>query len=190
VEVIDMSDRAETSMMNVVPMSTRRAKLDYDQYSELFAATYPQVVRTVWFVVHDRGMAEEIAQDAFAELYRGWSRLRTYDRPELWVRRVAIRRAQREASRQARRVVLEQAASDVALVADGIRLPDPELIAAIRALPPKQRAIVVLFYLEDRPMNEVAGLVGCSTSTGFVQLHQARKRLAAALGEEVDRDDS
>jgi DNA-directed RNA polymerase specialized sigma24 family protein len=44
----------------------------------------------------------------------------------------------------------------------------------------------VLFYLEDRPMAEVADLVGCSTSTGFVQLHQARKRLAATLGEEVD----
>ena len=35
-------------------------------------------------------------------------------------------------------------------------------------------------------MAEVADLVGCSTSTGFVKLHQARKRLAAALGEEVD----
>ena len=45
---------------------------------------------------------------------------------------------------------------------------------------------MVLFYLEDRPMNEVADLVGCSTSTGFVQLHHARKRLAAALREEVD----
>lgn len=99
------------------------------------------------------------------------------------MRKVAIRRAQRESSRRARRAVLEQAAQRVALLDDGIRLPDPELIAAIRALPPKQRAIVVLFYLEDRPMEEVAELVGCSTSTGFVQLHNARKRLAAALGE-------
>lgn len=183
-----MSDPAETGMMDVVPMRARRSERLHDEYCELFAMSYPQVVRTVWFVVHDRGMAEDIAQDAFTALYREWSRLRTYDRPEMWVRRVAIRRAQREASRRARRVVLEQKAVVLRLVDDDIRLPDPDLIAAIRTLPPKQRAIVVLFYLEDRPMDEVADLVGCSTSTGFVQLHQARKRLAAALGEEVDSD--
>lgn len=181
-----MSEPADASMMKVVPMSPWRTSAADDSFAELFAAAYPQVVRTVWFVIHDRAAAEELAQDAFTELYRDWSRLRGYDRPDLWVRRVAIRKAQREASRRSRRIVLEQAAVTVPIVEEGVRLPDPELIAAIRNLPPKQRAIVVLFYLEDRPMAEVADLVGCSVSTGFVQLHQARKRLAAALGEEVD----
>ena len=46
--------------------------------------------------------------------------------------------------------------------------------------------MVILFYLEDRPMAEVADLVGCSSSTGFVHLHHARHRLAELLGEEVD----
>ena len=181
-----MSEPADAAMMNVVPMSPRRSRLLDDEFAELFAATYPQVVRTVWFVIHDRAAAEEVAQDAFTELFRNWSRLRDFDRPDLWVRRVAIRKAQREASRRTRRVIVERAAITGPLVEDGLRLPDPELIAAIRSLPAKQRAIVVLFYLEDRPMAEVADLVGCSTSTGFVQLHHARKRLAATLGEEVD----
>lgn len=183
-----MSEPADASMMKVVPMSPRRTSAADDSFAELFAAAYPQVVRTVWFVIHDRAAAEELAQDAFTELYRDWSRLRDYDRPDLWVRRVAIRKAQREASRRSRRIVLEQASVTVPLIEEGVRLPDPELIAAIRNLPPKQRAIVVLFYLEDRPMTEVADLVGCTVSTGFVQLHQARKRLAATLGEEVDRN--
>ena len=61
-------------------------------------------------------------------------------------------------------------------------------VEAIRDLTPRQRAIVVLFYLEDRPMDEVADLVGCSTATGYVQLHQARHRLAELLSEEVDGD--
>ncbi len=185
-----MPDPAEVSMMDLVSKTSRRAESFHDEFCELFTAAYAQVVRTVWFIVHDQGMAEEIAQDAFTELYRHWSRLQAYDRPELWVRRVAIRRAQRLASRRARRVQLERAAVDqsLRLADDGVRLPDPDLIAAIRTLPPKQRAVVVLFYLEDRPMDEVADLVGCSTSTGFVHLHQARKRLAAALGEEVDSD--
>lgn len=181
-----MSEPAEASMMNVVPMSTRRPPVPGDEFAEMFAASYPQVVRTVWFVVHDRALAEEVAQDAFIELLRDWSRLRHYDRPDLWVRRVAIRKAQREASRRTRRVGLEEAAATLSLTDDGLHLPDPELIAAIRSLPARQRAIVVLYYLEDRPMSEAADLVGCSTSTGFVHLHQARKRLAALLGEEVD----
>lgn len=186
-----MPDPADVSMMDVVSKTSRRSEPFRDEYCELFIAAYAQVVRTVWFVVHDQGMAEEIAQDAFTELYRDWSRLQNYDRPELWVRRVAIRRAQRVASRRARRVQLEQAAAQqtLRLADDGFRLPDPDLISAIRTLPPKQRAVVVLFYLEDRPMDEVADMVGCSISTGFVHLHQARKRLAAALGEEVNNDD-
>ena len=183
-----MPDPADASMMNVVPMSTRRGSQVDEEFAELFAVTYAQVVRTVWFVIHDRAAAEEVAQDAFTELFRDWSRLRDFDRPDLWVRRVAIRKAQREASRRRMRVQLERAATTAPIVEDGLRLSDSELIAAIRDLPPKQRAIVVLFYLEDRPMAEVADLVGCSTSTGFVKLHQARKRLAAALGEEEVSD--
>lgn len=183
-----MSEPVEISMTDVLPMFSRHAQRREDQFHELFAAAYPQVVRTVWFVVHDRGMAEEIAQDAFTALYRDWSRLHSFDRPDLWVRRVAIRRAQREARRQVRRIVLERATGTLRPVDDGFSLPDPDLIAAIRTLPPKQRAILVLFYLEDRPMSEVAELVGCSPSTGFVQLHAARRRLAALLGEEVDGD--
>ncbi len=183
-----MSEPADASMMKVVPMSARRPSRLDDEFAELFAATYPQVVRTVWFVVHDRGAAEEVAQDAFTELFRDWSRLRDFDRPDLWVRRVAIRKAQREASRRTRRAVLEQAAAAAPVAEDGVQLPDPDLIAAIRALPVQQRAVVVLFYLEDRPMAEVADLVGCSTSTGFVHLHQARRRLAATLSEEVHSD--
>jgi RNA polymerase sigma-70 factor (ECF subfamily) len=188
VEVIPVSEPPDASMMNIVPMSVRRPSLHDDGFADLFTATYTQVVRTVWFVIHDQAAAEEVAQDAFIELFRGWSRLRDFDRPDLWVRRVAIRKAQREASRRTRRTVLEQAIATAPLLEDGLPLPDPDLIAAIRALPPKQRAIVVLFYLEDRPMSEVAELVGCSTSTGFVHLHKARRRLATALGEEVASD--
>lgn len=183
-----MPDSTRSSMMEVVPMPSRRRRREQDDYRDFFVKRYPQVVRTVWFVVHDWAVAEEVAQEAFLQLYRHWSRLRDYDRPDLWVRRVAIRRAQREASRRARRETVERLASDTPPVQDGFGLPDPELVAAVRSLPARQRAVVVLYYLEDRPMAEVADLVGCSTSTGFVHLHHARTRLAAALRLEVDDD--
>ena len=132
-----MPDPAETSMTGVVSKTSQWSERFRGEYCELFGAVYPQVVRTVWFVVHDQGLAEEIAQDAFTELYRDWSRLKAYDRPELWARRVAIRRARRVASRRARRVQLEQAAVDqtLRLADDGLRLPDPDR----RPLPLAQR---------------------------------------------------
>lgn len=181
-----MDDTADANIVELAPRAEQLTQRLVEEFGDVFASTYPQVVRTVWFIVHDQGIAEQVAQDAFTELFRRWSRLRRYDRPDLWVRRVAIRRAQREVSRAVRRQTLER--SLPVPTAQELELPDPALVAAIRELPPKQRAIVVLFYLEDRPMNDVATLVGCSPSTGFVQLHQARKRLAAALGEEVNSD--
>jgi RNA polymerase sigma-70 factor (ECF subfamily) len=58
----------------------------------------------------------------------------------------------------------------------------------VRELPPRQRAVVALFYLEDRPMDQIAELLGCSESTGWVHLHRARRTLAERLGEEVTDD--
>jgi RNA polymerase sigma-70 factor (ECF subfamily) len=156
-----------------------------EEFRHLFAASYPQLVRTVWFVVHDHQLAQDIAQEAFIELHRKWATVRSYERPDLWVRLIALRRAQREAAREVRRRRLEQASAPPK-THDGLELPDPALAAAIRSLPPQQRAVVALFYLEDRPMEEVAHLIGCSTATAYVHLHRARKRLATLLGEEVD----
>lgn len=60
------------------------------------------------------------------------------------------------------------------------------MYGAVRLLPLKQRTAVVLFYFEDRPVAEVAQLLGCSPATARVHLHRARRRLAALLGEVVD----
>jgi RNA polymerase sigma-70 factor (ECF subfamily) len=102
---------------------------------------------------------------------------------------VALRKAQREAARSVRRVHAErQAAVPEAAGPADAGLPDPALRAALATLPAMQRAVVALFYLEDRPMEEVADLLGCSTSTGFVHLHRARHRLAALLSEPVSEE--
>jgi len=159
------------------------------EFREIFEATYPRLVRMLWFVVHDHELAQEIAQEAFIDLHRQWRTVGSYDRPDLWVRRVALRKAQRESARSVRRVHAERQAAvpETAGAADA-GLPDPALRAALATLPTMQRAVVALFYLEDRPMEEVADLLGCSTSTGFVHLHRARHRLAALLAEPVPEE--
>jgi len=160
---------------------------DRDAFDTLFAASFPTVVRAVAFVVGDRRVAEEIAQDAFVQLLRHWAKVSRFERPDLWVRRVALRDAQRERRRTWRRPLVEASAAVPETTAQSgeSRL---DVLAAVQGLAPKQRVIVVLFYFEDRPMDEIAAIVGCSLSTGWSQLHNARKRLARVLAEEVMDD--
>ena len=174
--------------MGEVPRIVRRAEPRVD-VQQLFVAEYPALVRTLAIIARDRTAAEDIAQDAFVQLLRHWPRVSTYDAPGAWLRRVAIRMAVREDHRAKVRPLRErQAYAGASLVAPDVQHADPALIEAVGRLSPKQRSVVVLFYLEDRPMDEVADLVGCSVATGWVHLHRARHRLAELLGEGVTDD--
>lgn len=159
----------------------REAELEYAWF---YRAEFPQVLRTVFLIVHDSGRAEEIAQEAFIQLLSHWSKISRYQRPEAWVRRVAIRIAVRAAKRERVRAVLEREA----ITESASDVPDLDLAKAVTQLPAMQRAAVVLFYFEDRPTAEIVDILGISEGTVKVHLHRARQRLAALLGEEVDED--
>lgn len=154
-------------------------------FEAFFASEYVRVVRTVFLVVHDQAQAEELAQDAFVQLLGRWSRIAMYEQPGAWVRRVAIRMAVRAAKRERARRVLERRAAPMSIVPD-LPLPRKEVLDAVRSLPTQQRAAVVLHYFEDRPVAEIADVLGCAPATARVHLHKARTRLAALLDEEVD----
>ena len=158
------------------------------QFDDLFAEHYEGVVHTVFLVLRDRHRAEEIAQDAFTQLVRHWPRVATYDMPEAWVRRVAIRLAVRWVRREQ------------ALSAAWRRVAPKESYAppdgagrnavwdAVAQLPVRQRAVVVLVYFEDRSVEEAAQITDCSASTARVHVTRARQRLGELLGEEVTSD--
>ena len=101
--------------------------------------------------------AEDIAQEAFVQLVRHWSKVSRYDEPGAWLRRVAIRMAVKE-TRRARLRPVRELQSQPPPVGEP-EVSDPALLAAVRELSPRQRAVVALFYLEDRPMDEVAELL-------------------------------
>jgi RNA polymerase sigma factor (sigma-70 family) len=157
------------------------------EFRDLFADECALVVRTVYAIVGDAGRAEEITQDAFTQLLRHWNKVSSYDRPEAWVRRVAIRLAVKLQTRE-----LRLAGALIRLRPAPVAMPGPdvevsgEVLAAMRQLTAKQRAVVVLFYFEDRPITEIAQIVDCSDSAVEMRLHRARERLAELLGEEVD----
>ena len=154
-------------------------------FGALFRAEYVRTTRTVFLVVHDRGHAEEIAQDAFMQLLDRWATVSGYDQPGAWVRRVAIRMAVRHLRRERMRSVLERRTQLEPETSEELTLPQTEVLAAVRQLPTNQRVAVVLHYFEDRPVADIADALGCAPATARVHLHKARQRLAAILREEV-----
>jgi RNA polymerase sigma-70 factor (ECF subfamily) len=118
-----------------------------EEFRWLFVNDYPSVVRSTYLVLHDHARAEEIAQDAFVQLLRHWTKVSHYDSPSAWLRRVAIRLAVKEARRDQRRLVLTRRDHDMpsAPSSTDVVEVDEELIAAIRTLSPQQRTVVVLF---------------------------------------------
>jgi RNA polymerase sigma-70 factor (ECF subfamily) len=148
-------------------------------FSAFFRAEYPGLVRTLFLVTRDREHARDIAQEAFVQLFARWVRISHYERPEAWVRRVGIRIAVRASKRERVRPLLEREL-------DFATFPKPvdlDVVRAVGRLPASQRAAVALFYLEDRPVGDVAELLGCTETTAKVHLHRARRRLAELLGE-------
>ena len=173
----------------VPPARTRRLVRDPDRastaddesaYSAFFRANFAGVTRTVYLIVHDSPRAEDITQEAFLQLLRNWARISDYERPDAWVRRVAIRLAVRGLKRDE----LWRSVRSLFVPQERAADTDPDVAEAIGQLPRAQRAAIVLYYYEDQPVAEIASVLGCSESTVRVHLHRGRQRLAHLLGEE------
>jgi RNA polymerase sigma factor (sigma-70 family) len=154
------------------------------EYAWFFRAEFPGVLRTVFLILHDRGRSEDVTQEAFIQLLVHWKKVSRYERPDAWVRRVAIRQAVRTMKRDRMRAQLERAEPS----APDPDLPDVDLARAVQRLPAMQRVAVVLFYFEDRPIAEIVDILGISDGSVKVHLHRARQQLAAVLEGGVGQD--
>ena len=92
-----------------------RDQREYDWY---YRACFAPVARTVFLIVHDRAQAEDITQEALYRMLKHWRTVSTYERPEAWVRRVAIRIAVREVQRASARPAKERLAQPDAVRRD------------------------------------------------------------------------
>ena len=154
-----------------------------DAFDALFRREFGPITRTAYLIVGDWEVAREIAQDAFVQVLRHWKQVQEMDSPGGWVRRVAIRDAVRSRSRDARRRSLARSMTPALVAESGI--PGADVRQALLSLPRQQRAVIALFYLEDRPVAEIAALLDCSEGTVKTHLSRGRAALATRLGEEV-----
>ncbi|HET9556507.1 MAG TPA: sigma-70 family RNA polymerase sigma factor [Actinomycetota bacterium] len=121
-------------------------------------------------------------QEAFARASARWGRLRDYDVPEAWVRRVAMNLAAdrgRRLQRQARALLRAGPPPSVPPASvEALALAD-----ALRTLPMHQRQAIVLHHLVDLPVEEVAATLGARTGTVKSWLARGRHALAIRLGD-------
>ena len=151
-------------------------------FDALFRREFGPITRTAYLVVGDWEVAREIAQDAFVQALRHWPKVQAMDSPGGWVRRVAIRDAVRSRRRHARGRALERERA----TRSGERDTDSrDIRTALLTLPARQRAAIALHYLDDRPVAEIASLLGCSTGTVKTHLARGRDALAKVLGEDA-----
>lgn len=151
-------------------------------FEQFYLDNYRAVVTLVYTSTGSRHGAEDIAQEAFLKTHRKWDEVSGYERPDGWVRVVAMNLAR---SRM-RRFGAEARA--VSRLAGQTRTSFPELEPhnerfwqAVRALPRRQREVVTLHYLEDRSVADVAEILGVTESTVKNSLAQGRQTLARTL---------
>jgi len=157
---------------------------DRQAAEELFYACYPRLAGWVRRLVDDDDTAHEIASEAFTRLLARWS---TLENPQSYLYVIAanlVRDHWRKSGRERRAIRVMIAAST----------PDPachpaqdvDVRALIEELPPRLRSAFLLHYYGGFGVREVAVMLGSPEGTVKADLHHARLRLRAALGDARD----
>lgn len=154
-------------------------------FERLYVNSYRRILGTLMTLVRDQATAEDCAQETFERAYRSWKTWQPDAPAEAWLHRIAInvaisdRRHQRirQAGEIVRRLGRPAPGPDPSLVAER-----SELLAALKKLPPKQAAALVLRHYHGYTNREIAAAIGVPEQTVASRLGAARKQLQATLG--------
>ena len=156
---------------------------DAEDFRQFMATRSAALLRTAYLLTGDRGHAEDLVQSVLAKAYRHWGRVRRSGVPEAYVRRILVNERNNRWRRdhfRAREVVGEvpdrPGGDETQAYADR-----DEMWQALRAMPPRTRAVLVLRYWEDLSEAETAELLGCSVGTVKSQASRGLRKLAEVL---------
>lgn len=151
------------------------------EFEEFYAAFFRPLTIQLYAYTGDLATAQDMVQEAFCRALARWQRVAGMDDPAAWVRRVAwnLATSRWRRARTAARYALRQREEHVAA-------PSPDRVAlahALSTLPAPHRRAVILHYLADLPISDIARQEGVADGTVKSWLHRGRAVLAAQLTE-------
>jgi RNA polymerase sigma-70 factor (sigma-E family) len=158
------------------------------QYVEYATARMPVLRALAYALTGDPHRSDDLVQHTMTKVYQHWRRVRGYDQLDAYVRRILVNAFVEERRHSWTRVRLVDQLPDV-LVSDPDRSSDQEILhAALLRVPPRQRAMLVLRFLNDMSVSAVAELF--RVSEGTVKSQTARGLQAVRRALETDAPDA
>jgi RNA polymerase sigma-70 factor (ECF subfamily) len=169
------------------PRIGRVARKCDDEFERLVNEYQGRVTRLVYRLLGWRGDVEDVVQDVFLLAFKRFDRFRGDSSQWTWLAAIAVNRCR---SLWRRRLLefrwlgrLRAGQSDPA-DAEAQRDETAERVRkAVAELPARDREVIVLYYLEEWPVENIAKVTGASAGAIDVRLHRARTKLRAILGE-------
>lgn len=142
-------------------------------------------LRVAVLLTADWHAAEDLVQASLVKLYRAWPKLQPDGNPDAYLRRIMVNthRSWWRARWRRETPAGELPETVIGDFADG-QVLSAQVRLALQALPPRQRAVLVLRYFADRPEAEVADLLGCSAGTVKTHARRGLQALREILGED------
>lgn len=152
-----------------------------DEFSEFVRSSSRSLLRAALVMTGESAAAEDLVQAALAHTWVRWSRLRSHDAAEAYVRRVMTTTYLGWARRRWRTERVVGTVPEDAAAPDEVArsITRNDLMAALRALPAGQRAVIALRYLGDLSEAQAAAALGCSIGAIKSQSSKAIRALRA-----------
>jgi RNA polymerase sigma-70 factor (sigma-E family) len=162
---------------------------DEQEFAEYFAARRDAVRRTAYVLCGDWHRADDLAQTAFVALHRRWRKIRDRGALDAYVRRTLVRAVIDESRRPWRRERFVPELPDKAQadgeIGDSVATRSA-LLDGLRRVPPRQRAVLVLRFLDGLDVSATAEALKCSEGTVKSQTARGLAALRDVLGDALD----
>lgn len=181
------TDHASHRSSTINEKTKMRSNFPQQQIAALHATHWASLASTGAWLVGDRAIGEEIAQEAFVRLIEQWDRLDDPKAAPAWLRRAVVNLSRTQVRRFAigRKkydvVSARVPRSDRSFDAFGESLADTEMGPAVRSLPRRQRECVVLRFVHDLTIDEIAESLDIHSGTVKTHMHRALQALEETL---------
>lgn len=162
-----------------VPDGVRLSEMELEQ---LITQYGDGLLRVCLLYLKDYGLAEDAVQETFLRAYRSYDKFEGRSSVKTWLTAIAINVCRNMLRSPWRRRMVGEEALD-RLRAEDPELPDPTVSRAVMRLPKEQRIAVILFYVQEFKIREIAQIMEVPTATVSSRLNRARSKLRAELKE-------